>query len=161
MKVYVAGSWDARQTCREIANHVASKGHVVLSNWLYWEPPEDVLANSKKLNMLIKKMDCDGVRNADAIIVFTEVPSTKHGFYFETGMAEGWNALVRYMGSQMANLEKIIYMIGKQPEDLCAFLAGYRTYPTLDDFYHHWPKMGDSNEIDLTAITPLIGPSDN
>ena len=93
MKVYIAGSYAAKEKLKQHANDVMSLGHIVLSNWLYWEPPKDM--PPKMLDSVIAAMDSDGVKAADVVIVDTTITSTKGGFHVELGMAIGYNQAAR------------------------------------------------------------------
>ena len=130
--VYVGASWDARDQARQIAQHVMSKGAVITSSWLFWEAPRDM--SRRELNACIRSMDVGGVIAADTLILFTDAPSTKGGFYTEFGIALGWN---EYCMTRDPERFKNIITVGENP---CpnGFFSGIQNYKTIDLFREHW-----------------------
>lgn len=135
MKIYIAGSFDARDTCREIANHIMSLGHMVTSNWLYWAPDYTKLKD-ENLDEKIKKLDLAAIEVSSGLVIYTDVASSKGGWLFESGVAEGWNMMARFLNPES---RKFVHLIGANPRPN-AFFTGLTNYPTLENFYEKWPK---------------------
>lgn len=84
MRVYIAGSFAQRERLAAVAGQIEFAGHEVTSTWLH-EPKFEELtdwvmracANNSFLDL----------ERADALLLFTDVPSTTGGFHAELGMA--------------------------------------------------------------------------
>lgn len=140
-KVYVGASFDAKEQAKEIAQHVMSKGCVVTSSWLFFENYEGM--TGEELNKCIKSMDVAGVVEADELILFTDVPSTKGGFHTELGIALGWNAASEVEFNATATdgplflPPKRIVTVGENPAP-SGFFHEVTNYPTIQNFKECW-----------------------
>lgn len=88
VKVYLSGSFAARDVIAERADDLRHLGVTVTSSWLE-EPPitHDDPAYDAWLKRARANEDVEDVRRSDMVVVFTEWPSTSGGLHVETGMA--------------------------------------------------------------------------
>lgn len=89
MKIYLSGSFNLRQDIALLARELKSKGFEVTSSWL--SEPEvrfDDAATEEWARRARANEDVEDIRRSDALIVFTRVPSTSGGLYWELGYAD-------------------------------------------------------------------------
>lgn len=106
MKVFIAGSFLVRPRLQLVAEKFRGAGHDVVSSWLA-EPldlvtlvrREDLLADW--LNQAIATQDLIDLYKADALILFTEEPSSSGGYWVELGVAIARGIPVYVAGDRM------------------------------------------------------------
>jgi len=87
MHLYISGSFAQRERLAAIAGQLEFVGYDVTSSWLY-EPPirfDDEHADYDKRARANE--DLIDIERAEAVLLFTDVPSTSGGFDTELGMA--------------------------------------------------------------------------
>ena len=100
MRVYISGSFAARDRLRKEKEKLISAGHEVVSSWLEEIPPPLSLTRNEFWRKLAVK-DLGEVRAADLVIVDTLMKSTTGGTYCELGSALS------------AVIPKAVWLIGK------------------------------------------------
>lgn len=96
MKIYLSASFDARDIIEQYAGVLIQKGHEVTSNWL-WEPPKRVGDEFEAWEFRARANDdLADIDRADAVVMFTEWPSTSGGRHgeFLYGIAKGKRAVI-------------------------------------------------------------------
>ena len=86
MKVYVSGSWNARNRLRVQAEKLRAAGHQVNSTWLDEQDKPAHLTKTQWLRRVAER-DVSEVAAADAIIMDVDDLSTTGGRYVEWGVA--------------------------------------------------------------------------
>ena len=81
MKFYLAGSFSSQSMLLAIMYLLQAMGHEVTSHWL--------IQTGNAPNPTRAKMDLSDIDVADAVIVFTSIPSTTGGLWVELGYALG------------------------------------------------------------------------
>lgn len=102
MKFYVAGNYSKdKLRCRYIMEDIKRAGHFVTEDWTdpkYDHAPHDLCC----------RVDCEGIQNADALILYAVFERQYRGAFVEMGLALAWN--------------KPVYIIGNAI-DTCVFTA--------------------------------------
>jgi hypothetical protein len=86
MKIYVSGSWKARNRLRVRAEKLRAMGHQVLSSWLDEQDKPPHLTQAQWLRRVAER-DTAEVVACDAIIMDVDDVSTTGGRYVEWGIA--------------------------------------------------------------------------
>jgi nucleoside 2-deoxyribosyltransferase len=81
MKIYLAARFDRHPEMREIRDRLAKMGHRVTSTWIDIAQPK-----SPEEGEVAARSDLYDVRAADAIVAFTDVPSSTGGTHVEFGI---------------------------------------------------------------------------
>ena len=119
MKIYLSGSFNARDIIEQYAAVLIERGHEVTSNWL-WEPPKRVGDEFEEWEFRARvNDDILDVQRSDTIVCFTEVPLTSGGRMFELGYATA--------------LGKELIVVGKH-KAVFHYLAEMKQYDTWEDF---------------------------
>src|SRR5947209_3287299 len=86
MKIYVSGSFAARERLRPEAHKLWKAGHEITSSWLdeITQPPS---LDEKSFWRKLAIKDLGEIRAADMVIVDTQTQSSTGGLYAELGMA--------------------------------------------------------------------------
>jgi hypothetical protein len=102
--VYVAGRFDAReQLLQEVVGPLHLAGHEVTSRWLFAHSNAPVLdAANLAANLtagVVPGTEClDDIKQADAVAVFTDAPSSTGGYHVELGYALGLGKPIQVVG---------------------------------------------------------------
>lgn len=101
MKVYLAASFAAKTRMREIRDDLHYWGYSVTSRWIDSDgegiPGKDIAARYRESREEAIK-DLRDIAEADAVAIFTDVPSTTGAMYVELGMAIVGNKPIYLVG---------------------------------------------------------------
>lgn len=86
MKIYVSGTFTARNRLRPMADALRELGHEITGDWLY-EPARPAQLNEAEWNHTLAEKDIAQVYAADCIILDLDGESTTGGRYVEWGIA--------------------------------------------------------------------------
>lgn len=113
MKIYVAGKWEDRNTCRGLMVNLRILGHEITRDWTVrrQEEKDDVIA----------LQDAEAVQAADAIVIVAIKELDYRGAYAELGMAIALNKAIALIGSGFN-------------ECIFSSLASIRRYSSIADF---------------------------
>ena len=120
-KMYFSGSFDARETIQAHAKEFVDRSYgTVTSNWLL-EPEVRVIDDGREDWVLRARANEDriDVERSDAVIVFTDTPSTTGGRHVEVGIALAHRIPV--------------FVIGPR-ENVFHYPSDVRQYPTWESF---------------------------
>lgn len=87
-RVYLAASWDARAEIQAVAKVLSLQKISVVSHW-HGELLDNVNDETTEYFASQAEFNKRDIEEADALIVFTDTPTTNGGFHWETGFAEG------------------------------------------------------------------------
>ncbi|SRR6266487_2385069 len=89
-RLYLAAAFTEAQRMRRYRDELRKTGHHVTSRWIdsheEWVP-EGIVAKSPELAQGYAIDDIADIMSADAMILFTDVPSTTGGYHVEFGAA--------------------------------------------------------------------------
>ena len=88
-KLYLSASFNLRQDLTLTARELETKGFTITSSWLH-EPEVrfDDAATEEWARRARANEDVEDIRRSDAIVVFTQVPSSSGGLHWELGYAD-------------------------------------------------------------------------
>jgi hypothetical protein len=125
VKVYISGSWNARNRLRARAERLRAAGHQVLSTWLDEQDKPPHLTNAQWLKRVAER-DVAEVVASDVVIMDVDDLSTTGGRYVEWGVACNPHAT------------QLRVLVGCPPElDVFGKLA--------DAWFPDWASLLDSN----------------
>lgn len=100
MRVYLAARWSKRHLLQAYAQELREVNITVTSRWLTEEPPpdrEDVAAHGARIG----RINADDVKDADAVVIFTERARSHRGHggrHVELGLSIAWSKMVIIVG---------------------------------------------------------------
>jgi hypothetical protein len=102
VNVYIAGSFDDQTRLRDVARSFEAMGHRVVSSWLN-EPPTTLKERTHRFMLAAGAIAICDMREADAIVVYTDKPSTSGGLFFELGYCYGKGHEIIVVGPDMGD----------------------------------------------------------
>ena len=103
MRIYLAASFAEKDRMREIARLLREKGHAVSSTWHDLELPAGMRQADIEADPVTAthhgRQDLSEVRAAEALVLFTEAPTTTGGKHVEHGYALGLGKRLVIVGS--------------------------------------------------------------
>lgn len=103
MKIYLAGSFKARDDLITIARQVeATDEHTVTSRWLWQSVNEQAVTDGMVTDMSMARrharQDIDDIDRSDMVVIFTKWPSSTGGLHWEYGYCFGQRKRVVVVG---------------------------------------------------------------
>jgi hypothetical protein len=124
MRIYVSGTFAARERLRPQAEALRLMGHEITGDWLY-EPARPAQLNDSEWNRVLAEKDIAQVYAAECIILDLDGESTTGGRYVEWGVA-------CYPGSMRRR-----YIVGGQKPGVFDYMA-HRRFDTWADLLSYF-----------------------
>jgi nucleoside 2-deoxyribosyltransferase len=103
LKIYIAGSYYRKPEFQKIAVTLRDCGHLITSSWLDRRDAANDEALSADQQARVAAEDLVDIRNADAVLSFTEPPESgnkRGGRHVELGLALAWGKTCLIIGEQ-------------------------------------------------------------